>query len=67
MFTNCFNSGLMICPYYLFAEVGDIETDLAHTINFRKCVSPIVNLLKRSVPVVVKLWGVGFAIATAGH
>ena len=35
---------LMVCPDYFFAEVGDIKTDFAHTINVRKCVPPIVIL-----------------------
>ena len=68
MFTNCYNSGqssgqvkssgqvLMVGPGNLIAEVGDIKTDFAHTIHFRERVSPIVNLFKRSVPVVIKLW-----------
>ena len=55
MFTNCYNSGLMVCPYYFFAEVGDVETDFAHTIHVRERVSPIVNLFKRSVPVIVEI------------
>ena len=56
MFTNCYNSGLMVGPGNLIAEVGDIKTDFAHTIHFRESVSPIVNLFKRSVPIVIKLW-----------
>ena len=56
MFTNCYNSGLMVGPGNLIAEVGDIKTDFAHTIHFRERVSPIVKLFKRSVPVIVKLW-----------
>ena len=61
MFTNCYNSGqgsgqvLMICPDYFFAEVGDVETYFAHTIHFRESVPPIVNLFKRSVPVVIEI------------
>ena len=56
MFTNCYNSGLMVCPGYFATIVGDIKTDFAHTIHFRERVSPIVKLFKRSVPVVIKLW-----------
>ena len=56
MFTNCYNSGLMVGPGNLIAEVGDIKTNFAHTIHFRERVSPIVKLFKRSVPVVIKLW-----------
>ena len=66
MFTNCYNSGqgsgqvLMICPDYFFAEVGDVETYFTHTIHVRERVSPIVNLFKRSVPIVIKLWAIVF-------
>ena len=68
MFTNCYNSGqssgqvkssgqvLMVGPGNLIAEVGDVETYFTHAIHFRERVSPIVNLFKRSVPVVIKLW-----------
>ena len=35
---------LMVCPDDFLFLVGDIETDLAHTINMRECVPPIVNL-----------------------
>ena len=31
-------------PLDLFLWVGDIETDLAHTIDMRECISPIVIL-----------------------
>ena len=48
----------MVCPDYFFAEVGDIKTDFAHTIHFRESVPPIVNLFKRSVPIVIKLWAI---------
>ena len=58
MFTNCYNSGLMVGPGNLIAEVGDIKTDFAHTIHFRERVSPIVNHFKRSVPIVIKLWAI---------
>ena len=34
---------LMVCPEYFVAKVGDVETDFAHTINFRERVPPIVN------------------------
>ena len=48
----------MICPYYFFAKVGDIKANFAHTIHVRERVSPIVNLFKRSVPIVIKLWAI---------
>ena len=51
---------LMVCPDYFFAKVSDIETDFAHTIHVREIVSPIVNLFKRSVPIVIKLWAIVF-------
>ena len=60
MFTNCYNSGLMVGPGNLIAEVGDIKTDFAHAIDFRIMFSPIVNLFKRSVPIVIKLWAIVF-------
>jgi len=47
---------LMVCPYYFFAKVGDVETYFTHTIHVRERVSPIVNLFNRSVPIVIKLW-----------
>ena len=60
MFTNCYNSGLMVGPGNLIAEVGDIKTDFAHAIDFRIMFSPIVNFFKRSVPIVIKLWAIVF-------
>ena len=63
MFTNCYNSGLMVCPYYFLFFVCDIKTDFAHTIHFRESVSPIVNLFKRSVPIIVKLWAIVFRMS----
>jgi len=46
---------LMVCPDYFFAEVGDIKTDFAHTINVRECVPPIVNLFYGCVPIVIEI------------
>ena len=45
----------MVCPDYFVAEVGDIKTDFAHTINFRESVPPIVNLLYGCVPVIIEV------------
>ena len=45
----------MVCPDYFFAKVGDVETDFAHTINFRECVPPIVNLFYGCVPIVIEV------------
>ena len=61
MFTNCYNSGLMVCPGYFVTIVGDIKTDFAHTIDFRIMLSPIVNLFMRSVPIVIKVGLISFA------
>ena len=63
MFTNCYNSGLMVCPGYFVTIVGAIKTDFAHTIHFRERVSPIEKLFKRSVPVVIKLWAIVFRMS----
>ena len=46
---------LMVCPYYFFAKVGDIETDLTHTINVRETVPPIVILWNGCVPVIIEV------------
>ena len=54
----------MVGPGNLIAEVGDIKTDFAHTIHFRESVSPIVNLFKRSVPIVIKLWAIVFRMSS---
>ena len=45
----------MVCPTDFFAKVGDVETYFTHTIHFRKCVPPIVNLFYRCVPVVIEI------------
>ena len=45
----------MVCPDYFVAEVGDIKTDFAHTINVWETVPPIVNLLQRGIPIVVAI------------
>ena len=45
----------MVGPDDFLAEVGDIKTDFAHAIHVRERVSPIVNLFKRSVPVIVEI------------
>ena len=45
----------MVCPDYFFAEVGDIKTDFAHTINFRESVPPIVNFFYGCVPVIIEV------------
>ena len=58
MFTNCYNSGLMVGPDDFLFFVGNVKTDFAHTIHFRESVPPIVNLFKRSVPIVIKLWAI---------
>ena len=50
----------MVGPDDFLAEVGDIKTDFAHAIHVRERVSPIVNLFKRSVPIVIKLWAIVF-------
>ena len=47
---------LMVCPDYFFAEVGDIKTDFAHTINIWEAVPPIVKLFYGCVPVVIEIW-----------
>ena len=57
----------MVGPDYFLFFVSNVKTDFTHTIHVRERVSPIVELFKRSVPVVVKLWVVVSAIATAGH
>ena len=54
----------MVGPGNLIAEVGDIKTDFAHTIDFRIMLSPIVNLFKRSVPIVIKLWAIVFRMSS---
>ena len=46
---------LMVCPDYFFAEVGDIKTDFAHTINIWEAVPPIVKLFYGCVPVVIEI------------
>ena len=46
---------LMVCPDYFFAEVGDVKTDFAHTINVRECVAPIVILFYGCVPKVIQI------------
>ena len=51
----------MICPDYFFAEVGDVETDFAHTINIWKCVPPIVKLFYGCVPIVIEVGLIAFA------
>ena len=48
-------SHLMVCPDYLFAKVGDVETYFTHTIHVRERVSPIVNLLYGCVPIVIEV------------
>ena len=45
----------MITPNNFFAKVGDIETDLTHTINVRECVPPIVILFYGCVPEVIEI------------
>ena len=45
----------MVAPDYFFAEVGDIKTDLTHTINVRETVPPIVNLFYGCVPIVIAI------------
>ena len=44
----------MVSPDYFFAEVGDIETDFAHTINIRVRVPPIVIFFYGCVPIVIE-------------
>ena len=51
----------MVCPDYFFAKVGDIETDLTHTINVRECVPPIVILWNGCVPVIIEVGLIAFA------
>ena len=45
----------MVGPDDLFAKVGNVKTDFAHTINVRECVPPIVNLLYGCVPIVIEV------------
>jgi len=52
---------LMVCPDYFFAEVGDIKTDFAHTINIWEAVPPIVKLFYGCVPIVIEVGLITFA------
>ena len=51
----------MVCPDDFLLFVGDVETDLAHTINVRESGSPIVNLFYRCVPIVIEVGLITFA------
>ena len=51
----------MVCPDDLFAKVGNVETDFAHTINIREAVPPIVILFYRCVPIVIEVGLITFA------
>ena len=56
----------MVCPDYFFLFVGNVETDFAHTINVRECVSPIVDLFYGCVPVIVEV-RLKISFALVGH
>ena len=56
MFTNCYNSG----PFNFAFFVCDIKANFAKAVGFWEGVSPIINLFKRSVPIVIKLWAIVF-------
>ena len=60
MFTNCYNSGLMVGPDDFLFFVCYIKANFAKAVGFWESVSPIVNLFKRSVPIVIKLWAIVF-------
>ena len=57
---------LMVCPYDFLFFVGDVETDLAHTINVRESVPPIVDLFYGCVPVIVEV-RLKISFALVGH
>ena len=50
----------MVGPDDFLFFVGNVKTDFTHTIHVRERVPPIVNLFKRSVPIVIKLWAIVF-------
>ena len=57
----------MVCfPDDFLFFVGNVETYFTHTINVWKCVSPIVNLFYRCVPVIVEV-GLKISFALVGH
>ena len=45
----------MVCPDYLFAKVGDVETYFAHTIHVRVRVPPIVKFFYGLIPVIIEV------------
>ena len=50
----------MVGPDDFLFFVCDIKANFAKAVGFWKRVSPIVNLFKRSVPIVIKLWAIVF-------
>ena len=57
---------LMVCPNDFLFFVGDVETDLAHTIHVRECVPPMIELFIGCVPIVIEV-GLKISFALVGH
>jgi len=51
----------MVCPDDFLLFVGNVETDLAHAINVRECVPPIVNLFYGCVPIIIEVGLITFS------
>ena len=53
----------MVGPDDFLFFVCDIKANFAKAVGFWERVSPIVNLFKRSVPIVIKLWAIVFRMS----